>query len=131
MVLSVVVAHGSVPIGSGLSCPSLPALLGRFRPLLKETILQRLWAKRVSAPCTAASEGALATVESLGGTVKARRIIGEAGAFSGVEGALIATSIMTMQILSLWSRNVAMQALQDEENVVDSWPKCEANSVYG
>ena len=58
---------------------------------MKETILQWLCAKRVSAPVVSASVIELVDRDnptSFGGTVKARRITGAAFVFSGVEGAV-------------------------------------------
>ncbi len=91
MVLSVVVAHGRVPLdsswNSALPLLTLECLLSEVHEVLKDMILLALCANKVSAPSTFSSGIETGDLSDSIGAVKERRMGGGGTALSGVEGA--------------------------------------------
>ena len=91
IVLSVVVRHGNVPIGSSWDWdrPSLTleCFATKLLDVLKDTSLQALCENRFSVSSAASVEIGNLALEDLIGAVKERRIAGCGSALSGVEGA--------------------------------------------
>lgn len=91
MVLSVVVAHGKVPLdsswNSALPLLTLECLRTELLEVLKDMILLVLCAYRVSAPSRLPSGIGTGELSDFIGAVKERRMEGGAITLSGVEGA--------------------------------------------
>lgn len=107
IVLSVVVAQGKVPPdsswNSALPLLTLECLLSELVEVLKDMILQTLWAYNVSAPSILPPEADTDDLSDLMGAVKERRMEGGIAALSGVEGAE-ASAIMLTQGFELVSK---------------------------
>lgn len=90
-------AHGKVPPdsswNSALPLLTLECLLSELLEVLKDMILQSLWAYNVSAPSTLLAEAGTDDLSDLMGAVKERRM--EGGALSGVEGAEASAIMLT------------------------------------